>query len=85
MGHTPPCCAIVRMRAGLPGEMQFSPDTATLTLAVVGIVPGMSMDSVLADIDGELSAAFSGDNRVSASARQVPGSFFVAATEPAAA
>lgn len=81
-GHTPPCVCIVRIRGGLSGEMQFSPDSCVLTLAVVGIVPGMSMESILEDINGEVASAFRGRDEVSFSVAQVPGSLFVGATDP---
>jgi formylaminopyrimidine deformylase len=82
MGHTPPCCSVVRIRGGLPGEMQFSPDTCTITLAVVGIVPGMTLASVISDIEQTARDAFAGVNTIGFSVRQVPGSLFVNATEP---
>ncbi|MFY0609972.1 MAG: M20 family metallopeptidase [Hyphomicrobiaceae bacterium] len=82
MGHTPPCTTIVRIRGGLPGEMQFSPDACTITLAVVGIVPGMTIESVVTDIKRAASDALGGSNNVTASVRQVPGSLFVEATPP---
>jgi formylaminopyrimidine deformylase len=82
MGHTPPCCSVVRIRGGLPGEMQFSPDTCTITLAVVGIVPGMTLASVISDIEQTARNAFAGVNTIGFSVRQVPGSLFVNATEP---
>ena len=82
MGHTPPCVTIVRIRGGLEAEMQFSPDTCTITMAVVGIVPGMTLESVLADIQAVANGALGGSNGASAHARQVPGSLFVNATEP---
>jgi formylaminopyrimidine deformylase len=82
MGHTPPCCSVVRIRGGLPGEMQFSPDTCTITLAVVGIVPGMTLASVISDIEQTARNAFAGVNTIDFSVRQVPGSLFVNATEP---
>lgn len=82
MGHTPPCCSVVRIRGGLPGEMQFSPDACTVTLAVVGIVPGMTFSSVIADIESVARETFAGLNEVSVDVRQVPGSLFVNATEP---
>ena len=81
MGHTPPCLSVVRIRGGLPGEMQFSPDECTMTLAIVGIVPGMTMESVLADIENTLAEEFANRNSVSYAARQVPGSLFVDATK----
>jgi len=82
MGHTPPCTTIVRIRGGLEGEMQFSPAVCTITLAVVGIVPGMTMDTVLADINRTAETFLEGRNDITISARQVPDSLFVEATEP---
>lgn len=82
MGHTPPICSVVRIRGGLVGEMQFSPDTCVITLAVVGIVPGMTLDSVLADIGAVADARLGGLNDVSCTVRQIPGSLFVDGTEP---
>ncbi len=82
MGHTPPCTTVVRVRGGLEGEMQFSPDACTITLAVVGIVPGMTIESIIKDIERVTSSAASSSNQVSISARQVPGSLFVEATKP---
>lgn len=81
MGHTPPCLSVVRIRGGLPGEMQFSPDDCVLTLAVVGIVPGMTMASVLKDIEGVVADVLGSRNSVEFSVRQVPGSLFVEATK----
>lgn len=82
MGHTPPMTSVVRIRSGLDGEIQFSPDTCVITLAVVGIVPGMSMESVLKDIDRVTAGCLAGRNDIAAEVRQVPGSMFVAGTEP---
>lgn len=82
MGHTPPCCSVVRVRAGLPGEMQFSPDTCIITLAVVGIVPGMTLAGIIADIERVAHETFAGSNKPGIDVRQVPGSLFVNATEP---
>lgn len=82
MGHTPPCCSVVRIRGGIEGEMQFSPDRCSITVAVVGIVPGMTIESVVNDIQNAADAVFRGSNEVNATARQVPGSLFVPGTEP---
>ncbi len=81
MGHTPPIASIVRIRGGLEGEMQFSPDTCVITMAVVGIVPGMTMDGVLDDVRKVTAASLAGKNDLSARVRQVPGSLFVKATQ----
>lgn len=81
-GHTPPCTTLVRVRSGLEGEMQFSPDTCVLTLAVVGIVPGMTMAGILSDITAVVQAKLKTTNLVSSNVRQVTGSLFVEATSP---
>lgn len=82
MGHTPPCVTIVRIRGGLPGEMQFSPDECVLTLAVVGIVPGMTIDSVIKDLTVVADTLFKNRDDISFTVNQVPDSLFVDATEP---
>ena len=82
MGHTPPCVTIVRIRGGLPGEMQFSPDECILTLAVVGIVPGMTIDSVIKDLTDVTDTLFKSREDISVAVNQVPNSLFVDATEP---
>ena len=82
MGHTPPCISVVRIRGGLAGEMHFSPDSCTLTLAVVGIVPSMTLESVVEDIHSELSRILQQHNEVDFSVEQVPDSLFVHGTEP---
>ena len=82
MGHTPPCVCVVRINGGLPGEMQFSPDSCTLTLAVVGIMPGMTIDTVIEDISEVVSRTLNGEKNADFSVRQVPDSLFVHGTEP---
>ncbi len=81
MGQTPPCVTVVRVRGGLPGEMQFSPDECVLTLAVAGIVPGMTLESVLGDIQSVVGGVLGGNNAASYEIRQVPGSLFVSGTK----
>ena len=82
MGHTPPCVCVVRTRGGLEGEMQFSPDSCILTLAVVGILPGMSIDSVIDDVSHTVSDFLKDHSSAGFSVRQVPDSLFVCGTEP---
>ncbi|WP_425280796.1 M20 family metallopeptidase [Lutibaculum baratangense] len=82
MGHTPPCAAVVRIRGGLEGEMQFTPDACTITLAVVGLVPGMTLQGIIADIERVAASALGASNGISVKVGQVPGSLFVEATEP---
>ena len=81
MGHTPPMCSVVRIKGGLKGEIQFSPDTCTITLAVVGIIPGMTLDTVLHDINKVVDSKIGHQNNIHAEVRQLPGSLFVAGTE----
>ena len=81
MGHTPPMCSVVRIKGGLKGEIQFSPDTCTITLAVVGIIPGMTLETVLQDISKVVDSKIGHQNNIHAEVRQLPGSLFVAGTE----
>ena len=62
--------------------MQFSPDECKITLAVVGIVPGMTMQSIIADLEAVTSKLFEGRGDLTFSIKQVPDSLFVEATEP---
>jgi acetylornithine deacetylase/succinyl-diaminopimelate desuccinylase-like protein len=82
MGHTPPCVCVVRINGGLPGEMQFSPDSCTMTLAIVGIMPGMTIDTVIKDITETVGNILGTSEEVGFSVRQVPDSLFVGGTEP---
>ena len=82
MGHTPPCVCVVRINGGLPGEMQFSPDSCTMTLAIVGIMPGMTIDTVIKDITETVGNVLGTSEEVGFTVRQVPDSLFVGGTEP---
>jgi len=79
-GGTPPMICFTRVGAGVPREMQFTPAECTAIAAVVGLVPGMSLDSVLADVQQALAALNASDATLQATVRQVPGSLFVPAT-----
>jgi acetylornithine deacetylase len=86
-GGTPPMVTVLRLAAGVPGEMQFTPDRCTAVLGVVGIVPGMTRESVMADIDRMLAAERAKDPALDASARPFPNALFVHGTieqDPAA-
>jgi acetylornithine deacetylase len=82
MGHTPPCVCVVRIDGGLPGEMQFSPDSCTMILAIVGIMPGMTIDTVIDDISKVVGNCLAGSDDAAFTVRQVPDSLFVSGTEP---
>jgi acetylornithine deacetylase/succinyl-diaminopimelate desuccinylase-like protein len=79
-GGTPPMVTVVRIGAGVPGEMQFTPDRCTAVLAVIGIVPGMTQETVMADIEAVLAAERQKDNELQASARPFPKALFVHGT-----
>lgn len=91
-GGTAPMLTPVRIGGGVPGEMQFTPDRCTAVFAVVGLLPGMTQASVLADIDAVLQSFLRGRAGLSATLRPFPGALFVTGTneldpaaEPAAA
>jgi len=79
-GGTPPMATIIRVGGGIKREMQFTPDTCKAVLAIVGIVPGMTRDSVMADIESVIAAAKAQDATLEAVARPYPGALFVDAT-----
>ena len=80
-GGTPPMVTVVRIGAGVPGEMQFTPDHCVAVLAVVGIVPGMTQDSVMADINRVLAAEAAKDPDLRATAQPFPNALFVHGTD----
>jgi acetylornithine deacetylase len=79
-GGTPPMVSIVRMQGGVRREMQFTPDICRGVLAVVGILPGMSPDSVMADIQRVIDTCAAADPDLKATARPYPGALFVDGT-----
>jgi acetylornithine deacetylase len=79
-GGTPPMATILRVGGGLVREMQFTPDICRAVVAVVGIVPGMTLDSVMADVESVIATERSRDPALQASARPYPGALFVSGT-----
>ena len=79
-GGTQPMVCFTRLRAGVPREMQFTPAECTAIAAMVGLVPGMTMDSILQDVQREIDRLAAADPTLVASVRQVPNSLFVPAT-----
>ena len=91
-GGTRPMLTPVRIGGGVPGEMQFTPDYCKAVFAVVGLLPGMTQESVLADIDAVVQSFAGQRTGLQAVTRPFPGALFVAGTpelppdaEPAAA
>ena len=82
----------VRIGGGVPGEMQFTPDYCKAVFAVVGLLPGMTQESVLTDIDAVVQSFAGQRTGLQAVTRPFPDALFVAGTpelppdaEPAAA
>lgn len=79
-GGTPPMAAAIRVNGGVRREMQFTPDVCRAVLAVVGIVPGMTAESVMADIGRVIDAHAANDPAFVATARPYPHAMFVNGT-----
>ncbi|MBX9651797.1 MAG: M20 family metallopeptidase [Xanthobacteraceae bacterium] len=79
-GGTPPLAAVLRISSGEPRELQFTPDVARAVLAIVGLVPGITSESVLADIEQALTRARAEDPDLVATARIYPNALFVSGT-----
>ena len=91
-GATPPMLTPVRVGGGVPGEMQFTPDRCSAVFAVVGLLPGMTQESVLGDVDAMVQSFAGQRTGLKATTRPFPGALFVSGTqelppdaEPAAA
>jgi acetylornithine deacetylase len=79
-GGTPPMAALIRVQGGVKREMQFTPDVARAVLAIVGILPGMTLESVMADIQAVIAAEVEKDPNLKVTARPYPGALFVDGT-----
>lgn len=80
-GGTRPRVTALRIAAGEPGQLQFTPPECRIVLGIVGLVPGITQDSVLADLAAALARAEAADPELKASLRPYPGALFVAATQ----
>lgn len=79
-GGTRPMIAVLRIAGGEPREMQFTAGRCKAVLGVVGLVPGMTRESVMADIEAELEKARREDPKLLVEARPYPGALFVSGT-----
>jgi acetylornithine deacetylase/succinyl-diaminopimelate desuccinylase-like protein len=79
-GGTPPMVTVNRISGGLAREMQFTPDHCRVILGVVGLVPGMTQDSIMADVNAVIEQEAQIDSELKATARPYPGTLFVSAT-----
>ena len=79
-GGTPPRTTVLRVRAGEPREMQFTPRECRLVIGLVGLVPGMTEASVMSDIERALDKLRAANPSLDIAAHRYPGALFVAAT-----
>lgn len=79
-GGTPPRATVLRIQGGAPREMQFTPGWCRAVVGLVGLVPGMTAESVLADLRAWIAEATQEDGRLAATVRGYPGALFVSGT-----
>lgn len=79
-GGTEPMITVNRIAGGVAREMQFTPDHCRTILAVVGLVPGMTAESVMQDINDVIERERRDDKDLKAEVRAYPGTLFVSGT-----
>ena len=79
-GGTPPRATVLRIQGGAPREMQFTPGWCRAVVGLVGLVPGMTEESVLADVRAWIAECAKDDARLAAKVRGFPGALFVSGT-----
>lgn len=79
-GGTAPMITVNRISGGLAREMQFTPDRCRVILGVVGLLPGMTQEGVMAEINAVVAQQARADKDLKAAARPYPGTLFVNGT-----
>jgi len=79
-GGTPPRVTVLRISGGVAREMQFTPGRCKAVIGVVGVVPGMDPNSVMADLNRVLGQLTAADKELDARVRPYPGALFVHGT-----
>lgn len=79
-GPTPPSICPVRIEAGKIGEGQFTPPTCKARVWVIGLVPGMTYESIVQDIEKVIDQLQSEDPTFQATIAPVAGETFVPAS-----
>ncbi|MEM9512740.1 MAG: M20 family metallopeptidase [Cyanobacteria bacterium P01_E01_bin.48] len=79
-GPTMPSICPVKIDAGKFGEGQFTPPSCKARVWVVGLVPGMTFESIVADVQAAIDALKATDPTFDASIHSVPGETFVPAS-----
>lgn len=81
-GHTPPQIAVLRVEGGVPGELQFTPGRCRALLGCVGLVPGMTIESILQDVNRVIADKAGDGDKFDVTVRQLKDSLFVNGSEP---
>jgi len=79
-GSTKPMICVVKIEAGKPKETQFTPATCKARVLVVGIVPGMTPETTINDIEVLIERIKQKDKDFQAEVRQMKGYTFIPAT-----
>ena len=79
-GPTQPSICPVRMEAGKIGEGQFTPPWCRARVWVVGVVPGMTAESIVADINTVITRLQAEEPAIEVTVTQVEGETFVPAS-----
>jgi acetylornithine deacetylase/succinyl-diaminopimelate desuccinylase-like protein len=79
-GPVPPSICPVKIEAGKFGEGQFTPPFCKARIWVVGLVPGMTYDSIVQDIDRVVASLQTNSTRFNLKIAPVPGETFVPAS-----
>jgi acetylornithine deacetylase/succinyl-diaminopimelate desuccinylase-like protein len=79
-GPTPPSICPVKIEAGRFGEGQFTPTSCKARVWIIGLVPGMTYESVTQDVEAVIAALAAEDPTFTATFQPVPGETFVPAS-----
>lgn len=79
-GPTPPSICPVKIEAGKIGEGQFTPPTCKARVWVIGLVPGMTRESIVQDIQKVIDQLQADDPTLQATITPVAGETFVPAS-----
>jgi acetylornithine deacetylase len=80
-GNTKPMICVVRIQGGERRETQFSPATCKARVLVVGMVPGMTPETLIKDINALVEKLKEKDQDFDADVIQMKGNSFVPATQ----
>lgn len=79
-GSTKPMICVVKIEAGKPKETQFTPSTCKARVLVIGIVPGMTPETIISDIESLMQRIKQKDKDFEAEVSQMKGYTFIPGT-----